>query len=1072
MTDEILTPGAVLGLDLGSNSVGWALLKAEFNEKGEQVRETGLIACGVRVFEEGVDNFDTLKEKSRSQARRDARSARRLHQRRSHRKARLRKILHEAGLFPSDPNAMLECFELDPYALRAKALDEELKAVELGRVLYHINQRRGFKSNRKDARKSSEAGVVKEAIGKLREEMKATGSRTLGEHLNKLRVTGLEGKKPLLRGELRLRNRYTERAMYEEEFEAIWQAQSRFAAHSRALTPGLKKKLHDDIIFAQRHYEVTEERLSKVSKRANAWRSPAVGKCPLTQEKRLQRGHWLAQQFRILKEVNNLEIWSTFGGRRPLTNDERARVVHELSESRERKFEDLAKSLNKLHLELGDDIRAPGIGEREEFNLSRGSRAKLNGNSVEKALVDAFGKRIWAVVEDAEKMRLRLAFSELAINEDDPEQFTTAIRALFAPHHLKEGALKKLSEFGVADGYMSYSRAAIEKLLPYLRGGDNEYDAIDKANLRPGEKAAIDKLPLPTELPNPVVMRALFELRKVVNAVIREYGKPTRIMVEMAREMHGGKEARSERSAQMREREENNKRIAAEVEKLGKPPTGANIEKYKLWEEQGGFCPYTGDKIGQAAIFSGEVQIDHIFPRWQSLDDSLNNKVLAFADANREKGDQTPFQWLGGKKERNERMLNTVERSKMPRGKKLRFSQAEFDASGFAKRQLNDTSYLAREAVAFLNRLYPPEIRVGEKAVGSSRGGLTAELRRQWGLNSILSEVRDGKGEVLKTRQDHRHHAVDAIVIALSSRAHLKAYQDYWKKREYIDRRANENAGKPEFAPPWEHFRDNAAAAVDAINVSHRVQRKIRGAFHEATYFGPTAEKGRYVFRVNLDESLTGGDVAAIRDSAIRQLVESRLKEKGWNGEDNKLPKAAFEQPLKMPSGVAIKRVRVIRAMKGGLPFHRPEEPNPFRFAELGNNHHMEIVDAGDGTLRAAVVPMIEAARRVRREGVPAIRKDHGSGLALLMSLARKESVLARDPASGKDVLCIVQMMSGKPELASGIDLYLRDARDARPASEGNKSPFKRFKSFEQWPQFNIRKVRVSPLGTVELVSD
>lgn len=1087
--------GTVLGLDLGPNSIGWALLNADF-ENGEQVRETGLIAAGVRVFEEGVDNFDSSKEASRAQARRLARSARRRQRRKTERRDRLRHLLQQHGLLPQDPHALQEVLAIDPYPLRAKGLDERLTLPELGRVLYHLNQRRGFKSNRKQERGDKQAGEVHEEISSLMTKLAKTGCKTVGQYMYRLAAgdkdviaADLESdeaaehaiqeyrdllekrkaKEPKRQpkimnvGRLRIRDRYTDRQrMYEHEFDSLWAAQAKH--HLEVLTDELRKRLRDEVIFYQRPFEVTEERLATMPKRANAWRSPTVRRCPFTGEKVLARGHWLAQQFRIWKEVNNLAVFSVdYGGRRELTPDERECVAQALSENRERKFDDLRKALNALHTKLKDDARAPGTDpDQERFNLEEGGRAKLNGNTVEHALIAAIGKKQWPKLTDVQRMSLRLGFSDLVLDEDDPDKFDSRLRDLFKPFNVSAEALAKLAKFHLPEGYMAYSRTAVEKILPRLVLGDVEYDAIRNAGLHTQETESRDKLLAQDlhdlELPNPVVNRALFELRKVVNAIVREYGRPERIIVEMAREMHGGKEARTERSKKMNERNREHDRIAKEVERLGKQPTMSNIKKYMLWEEQDGTCPYTGKKIGVAQIFSGEIQVDHIIPRYRSLDDSLMNRVLSFADANRAKGDRTPYEWVGGTSE-HERMLDCVKRmKKMPGNKKARFAQDKFDANEFVSRQLNDTSYIAREAVAYLELLYPPEERVGQKRVGTTRGNLTAELRRQWGLNDILSTVVDGKGEALKTRDDHRHHAVDAVVIALSSRRHLKAYQDYWKRRDV--RSIADDKDRPVFDAPWgtaEEFRGNVAGIIEGINVSHRVLRKVRGAFHKAGAFGqrPAADGSddphEFVTRKALHE-LTPSMVPRIRDKRIRELVEARLRETGWSGGKAPFPKNALPdrsnpdaKPIRMDSGVAVWRVRLSDTLTDPVEFRQPGEARPFKFAPPDENHHIEffewVDEGGDCKRDARCVRMIDAAERVRgAKGTPRrplVSTFHPEQPAarLAASLCRGDSVIMRHPKTGKDVLAICAGVS-KGSLQQPFYLRFVVANDARRSTD------------------------------------
>ncbi len=164
--------GLTLGLDLGPNSIGWALIHEAQNR---------IVDLGVRIFPEGVDNFDTKKEKSRNEARRIARGMRRQTKRRATRKRKLRNALIAVGLFPSDPAEQEQLYSLDPYDLRTRALDENLTPHEIGRVLLNLNQRRGFLSNRKRDRSDSEVKGMLEEISILANEI---GQRTLGQFLN------------------------------------------------------------------------------------------------------------------------------------------------------------------------------------------------------------------------------------------------------------------------------------------------------------------------------------------------------------------------------------------------------------------------------------------------------------------------------------------------------------------------------------------------------------------------------------------------------------------------------------------------------------------------------------------------------------------------------------------------------------------------------------------------------------------------------------------------------------------------------------------------------------------------
>ena len=152
---------------------------------------------------------------------------------------------------------------------------------------------------------------------------------------------------------------------------------------------------------------------------------------------------------------------------------------------------------------------------------------------------------------------------------------------------------------------------------------------------------------------NPVVITAMFEIRKLINEIIVEYGKPDEIKVELARNLKASKTGRNEERKRQQKLERENDRVKGELDRLGKHYSHDNILLYKLWEECKHTCPYTGKSISVTQLFSGEVQIEHIHPWSKSLNDSFMNKTLCFADENRAKGDRTPYEYYSLQGENN-----------------------------------------------------------------------------------------------------------------------------------------------------------------------------------------------------------------------------------------------------------------------------------------------------------------------------------------------------------------------------------------------------------------------------------
>ncbi len=1016
-----------LGLDLGTNSVGWALIR----ENVDNPAENEVVAMGARVFPEGVDRDKQGGEMSRSVARREARGARKVKQRRRARKRRLVKTLREAGMLPLDDeslHALLLDEKCDPYELRARALDEKLSPHEFGRALFHLNQRRGFKSNRKGADKK-ESGKVKDAINKTQQAMGEAGARTFGQHLQRLRVQEAAAFRV---GEASLRNRrgeyrhYTNRDMTRAEFEAMWAAQR--AYYPELLTDDLKAEVGDKSIFWQLPLKPVK-----------------VGDCELEKgEPRIKRGEWLAQRFRLLKEVNALRLVHTNGDEAALTKAERTLLVEKLSQQKSMEFTSIRKMLR------------PDSFDMWKLNLEGGKRDKLQGNVLEADLIKTIGKA-WQTFDEVRRAEIRAAIDEVT-DEDD----------LIALATTRWGLTREVAEAVAAlegpAGTLNLSRRAIEAMMPYLEEGMPEYDARLAAGYgdtgeRPDE---CDELPKTPKLANPIVRRTLSEMRKVVNGVVRKWGKPEFMRVEMARELKLGPRARKELIKENRENEKINARVDEEIAKIGgRAGSRDDRRKYKLWKEQGETCPYTGRVIPATKLFSNEVEIDHVLPYSRSLDDGMMNLVVAWTEANREKGNQTPWEWKHGDEKAMEAMLQCVRTLPYPKCK--RFSQKEVKLDEFIARQLTDTAYIAKEAVKFLKSLYPHDNKVH---VTAARGRATSELRWQWGLNSIL-----GDDNAVKLRDDHRHHAVDAVVIAMTTPRTLHELSRAHKSNR-LDRVV--------MPPPWEGFREQVAKRTAEIVVSHRPQRGIRGALHEETNYGATREPGRYVYRVGV-EQLTGAAIGEIVDPVVRGIVEARVRAFGFDvagtGEGKPLPKQWFpkevwNEPLRMKTNNPDKLGPVIKTVRRYKTLGKPvgivdSQGTPYRHVLTGNNHHAEVAAKetpnGKTVWLARVVTTYESKERAGAKQAVIERPDDGFvmslhiGDALEIEFAGKRTVV--------NVQTISQSLRPVEVWSTNLDVRLRLSTDARPASEAK--PLCRPSSTGSLAALKPRKVSVSPIGEV-----
>lgn len=981
-----------LGLDIGSKSIGWALLETK--------PEPSIVDIGVRVFPEGVDRDTKGAELSKNAKRREARGARRINERRRRRREKLVKVLQGINMLPTDEKKFTAVMAMDPYVLRAKGLDEKIEPCELGRALYHINQRRGFKSNRK-AQAGGEEGIVKKQAGQLQSDIESHGCRTLGEYL-----ASLDPHKQ------RRRERYTFRSMYLDEFNKLWQKQSEY--YSEILTDGLKSKIGEETIFYQRPLKLSDE---------------LIGYCELEpEERRCPRADWFARRFRLLQDVNNLKIQNSDGSSENLTSDQRADLLIELGKKKEMAFGAIRKKF--------------GLLESQKFNLEQdGKIKKLKGDVFNSTMSRIIGAKKWDAIGEEEKILLNTMLVEM---EDDE-----LVEALGNEWGLDAEQIEKVFKLQLPSGYMSFSRKAIRKLLVLMQQGVLTHEAEEKVysdNKKKSDVVAEDRLRLPEDLRNPIVNKALHEVRKVVNSIIAEYGKSKRIVVEMARDVKGGLDERREIHFKMLDNQKRNEEVRTKLvtEFDIRKPTRDDVIKYKLWDECGGVCPYTGKAIASHMLFceNPEFQIEHILPYKRSLDDSYMNKTLCEVGENVRKDDQIPFEYYGGT-EQYEQIQQRI--TILPWPKRQKFLQKNIELDTCIERELNDTRYITKEVIRYLKQL--------GVIVKGTRGKVTAELRDGWGLNNILDQTEMG----LKNRDDHRHHAIDAAVVAVTKNEHLRKLAK--TKYASMDR---------SFPEPWDEFRSELENKINKIYVSHRASRRVRGKLHEETSYGPTDTERVYVYRKKLD-ALTLPMVAKIADPVVKEIVRKRLKKFEINPDGRgKIGKEVWADPLYMKSNkgakVLIKKVR-IRDVFNNMIGIKDTNSKVYRYVTPGNNHHIEIFEYTDdrGKLKreGKVISMFEAVKR-SQSGRPIICQDYGNGMKFVCSLAKNEMFML-EVEPGEYVLHRVQ------KLIQDGRIVFRPHTFAGKVSDSDNPPLIQRKSYNTLKGY---KVTVDPLGRIYPAND
>jgi len=615
-------------------------------------------------------------------------------------------------------------------------------------------------------------------------------------------------------------------------------------------------------------------------------------------------------------------------------------------------------------------------------------------------------------------------------------------------------------------------------------------------------KTILNKLPIGKDadkaiqaIKNPIVITALFEIRKLVNELVDEYGKFDEIKVEMARDLKASKSQRNRIRKEQKRLERENDRVKARLEEEGQRVTHESILKYKLWEECKKTCPYTGATIPLHKLFTGEIQIEHIHPWSRSLNDSFSNKTLCYADENRLKGDKTPYEFYGNDKanwfvikERALKLFSDTKEYPNAYQKFKRFVQQKFD-DDFSSRQLNDTRYISKEAKNYLTQIC--------KKVTVAPGQMTATLRHLWGLNYILNKEDGGK-----TREDHSHHAIDALVMANSKVNYL---QELSRRNRYIP-----NYDLKDFPMPWEGFNADAEKAVENILVSHKRLNKIvtirshttekngkvyknvgvaaRGQLHKETVFGkrkaPDCNEKHYHIRKPIESLTTQKQIDKVVDATIRGLILKRIQVLGGFIK-GKLPDNTFfivdENGVKQPqiflpnkngNPVPVLKVRLKETIGGAEKL----KENVNQWVNPRNNHHVLIYKDEKENLKEDVVTFWTVVERKRQQ--QPVYQLPGNGKEIVTTLHINEMFLLglnedeidwENPNNN-----VLKSHLFKVQTLSSIFYEFRLCSDATQNKDTNSKVFKRIQSFGSgktgWKKFNPIKVKVSVTGKVEKI--
>ena len=957
------------GFDIGIASVGWAVLG-----------DSRIVDLGVRCF----DKAETAdKGKSLNLARRTARLLRRRLRRRAWRLTKLARLLKREGLI-SDVNILKQQpakgFKTpNLWQLRVEALDRKLDAEEWARVIYHITKHRGFhwfsRADAKAADSDNESGKVKKGLAgtkKLMEEKsyRTTAEMVVGEFPDAQRNKQGDYSKALSRD------------LLSDELKLLFQQQRELGnPHASAeleaviLGNGDKKS---GLFWAQKPALAGKDLLKM------------LGHCTFEKaEHRAPKASFTAERHVWLTRLNNLRI-VVDGKMRPLSEAERQIALPlPYNQAGDFKYKQLRNALTKAG--LSEEFRFAGLSypserQKNEEKAKDPEDEKLiklpAWQELRKTLKDAGLETEWQQLStaalDGKPQLLDQIATVLSVYKEDME-VETELRKLDLPN--KDKLMDALLDVRF-DKFSNLSLKALYRIVPLMEKGQRYDEAIanipeyghhsqlhkvgegENTYLPPfysgrgkdGRLMFNEEMDIPR---NPVVLRSLNQARKVVNALVRKYGSPHEVHIEMARDLSRNFDERRDIKKEQdayRERNEKDKATFASEFNITGQVKGKLFEKYQLYREQQGKCAYSLEALDLNRVINDEgyVEIDHALPYSRSFDDSKNNRVLVLARENRNKGNMTPYEYLGGSENslRWQSFVAFVNSTKAYRqAKRNRLLKKDFGANesqDFMERNLNDTRYICRFFKNYVEQYLKLHDESKAKRCVVLSGQMTSFLRARWGLVKVRSD-------------SDRHHALDAVVVAAASHAMVKRLSDYSRRKElekvregFVDIETGEIVHpamfeklEQHFPNPWPHFRDelltrlsmdNPAALrtemeklgsypVEALEslrplfVSRAPQRRNSGAAHKETiYAQPESVKaqGGVTQKVAIT-SLKSADIDKLIDphrneklyAALRTWVEGRDDREKRAREIEKSAKAD-KRELTADENAEIERLRAL----------------------------------------------------------------------------------------------------------------------------------------------------------------
>lgn len=977
-----------IGLDLGIASVGWAVIEDDIN--GNPIR---IIDLGSRIF----DAAENPKDGSPlAQPRRDARGTRRRLRRRNHRILRTKRLLERYNIISQkEIEDMYENynFQFNVYELRVQALEEKLSNKELARVLINFVKRRGYKSNSKaEENSSSDAGKLLTATKENEELMKGKGYRTVAE----MYIKDEKFKNFMPDGTqcIKIRNTTNDykatplRKLLLEEINLILNKQKEF---NSCITDEFIQE-YIDIFTSQRNFD---EGPGEPSPYAGNQIEKMLGKCTFEKDEyRAPKASYTFEYFKLLQDLNHIKIETTdilergerVKSTRTLSAEEKEKIKNLVLEKTNVTFNDIRKILNLTNyqrfnmvkyssaIEFSDEINLKAEKERKFKEFESYNKLKTTLNRIEKNYISRISKEQLDVIGYA-----------LTIYKNDEKRKSYLLEnRIELPEEILNEILKlTFTKVG------NLSIKAMKKIIPYLEQGLTYDKAVDevyedfRGTVNTNKKRKLSLKDLEQDISNPVVRRSVSQTIKVLNAITLKYGEPDIVNIELSRELAKNFNDRNKISKNQKENMERNDRVKEDIIVLGKNnPTGQDIVKYKLWQEQDGICIYSGQKIPIENLFTEAVDVDHIIPYSQCFDDTYKNKVLVLASENRQKGNRVPYVYekeAGKNIEEYEVRVNTVIKNPYKRDRLLRQSFTREDAKDWKDRNIADSSYISKLMYNLIkNHLKFKENKNFERKVYAVNGEITAHIRKRLGIEKIRAN-------------GDKHHAIDAVIIAITSQGMIQRITKYYQyvdgrymeqSGNYVDLETGEIINKEEyeksngiyFPEPWTNFRkeldirtscNTKERMIECLNseniyydnyedvkpifVSRMPRRKVRGAAHQETIRsvirtdeGIKTLSKTSITKLKLDKKT--GEISGYPeknkkdDRLLYEALKNRLLEYDGNGEK------AFAEPFYKPKsdgtpGPLVKTVKLEDKSTLGVEF----KDNEKKYAANGNMVRIDV---------------------------------------------------------------------------------------------------------------------------------